>query len=99
MTMKKKSRLHADDSRPPPEAAGTPVIWFGAGRPTDETDSQVARLSALAVQVFGSRDKADRWLRRPRREFGDLCPLEMMETPAGARQVELLLAQRAPSGA
>lgn len=57
----------------------------------DETDLRTARLTALAVKVFGSRDRAMRWLRRPRREFGGISPLEMMETEAAATQVEALL--------
>lgn len=61
--------------------------------PTDDADRRTARLTALAVKVFGNRDKAMRWLRRPRREFGDVSPLEMMETEAAAAQVELILAQ------
>lgn len=56
--------------------------------PPDEVELRVARLTALAVQVFGNRRKAMGWLRRPRREFGGISPLEMMETPAAARQVE-----------
>jgi hypothetical protein len=34
-----------------------------------------------------------RWLRRPRREFGGISALEMMDSEAGARQVEILLRQ------
>ena len=66
------------------------------GKPaqTDIADLRIARLTALAIAVFGNRDKAMRWLRRPRREFGGVCPLEMMETEAAARQVEMLLRQR-----
>ena len=76
------------------------MLWFGSGGPAeDETDRRVARLTALAVEILGGRDKAQRWLRRPHPEFGGLCPLEMMETPAGARQVDLLLAERATGGA
>lgn len=96
--MKKRSHRRIDDNSPPPKSTGTPVAWFGSGAPTDETDLRVAHLTALAIQIFGSRDKAERWLRRPRREFGDICPLEMLETPAGARQVELLLDQLAAGG-
>jgi len=59
----------------------------------DEADLRVARLSALAAQALGGQDKAQRWLQRPRREFGGISPLEMMESEAGARQVELLLSQ------
>lgn len=65
-----------------------------AGRPAsdDDADRRIARLSELAVAAFHSQDKALRWLHRPRHEFAGACPLEMMETPAGARQVEILLA-------
>lgn len=61
--------------------------------PIDATDLRIARVSALAVKVFGNQDRATRWLRRPRREFGGISPLEMMETEAAARQVEALLQQ------
>ena len=66
-----------------------------AGQPTliDAVDLRVARLSALAVEVFGSQRKAERWLRRPRREFGGISPLEMLESEAAARQVEYILRQ------
>lgn len=57
----------------------------------DETDRRIARLTQLAREVFRRQDKAERWLRLPRRDLGDISPLEMMETPAGARQVELML--------
>jgi len=61
--------------------------------PLDKADRGISRLTALAVKVFGDPDKARRWLRRPRREFGGISPLEMMETEAAARQVEALLQQ------
>lgn len=61
--------------------------------PTDDADRRAARITRLAVKVFGNQDRATRWLRRPRREFGGISPLEMLETEAAARQVELLLAQ------
>jgi putative toxin-antitoxin system antitoxin component (TIGR02293 family) len=63
----------------------------GAAAPGDAADARVARLTALALQAFGNRDRAMRWLRRPRREFGGVSPLEMMESEAAARQVEALL--------
>ncbi len=66
------------------------VQWMERG---DATERRIARLTALATKVLGSADKAGRWLRRPRREFGGASPLEMMETAAAARQVELLLRQ------
>lgn len=64
-----------------------------AGRPAGEdVDQRIARLTDLAVTAFHSQGKALRWLHRPRHEFAGASPLEMMETPAGARQVEILLA-------
>lgn len=59
----------------------------------DDTDLRIARLTALAITAFRNRDKALRWLRRPRREFGGISALEMMDSEAGARQVEILLRQ------
>lgn len=61
---------------------------------SDDADARTARLTALAVEVFGTRDRAMRWLRQPLREFGGVAPLDMVETAAAARQVELMLAQR-----
>lgn len=62
----------------------------------DDADGRrVERLCALAERAFGGRERALRWLRRPRREFGGVSPLEMMETPAAARQVEAILVQLA----
>ena len=61
------------------------------GTDDDAVDRRIARLSQLAGQVFRRQDKAERWLRRPLRELGGICPLEMMETPAGARQIERML--------
>ena len=59
--------------------------------PLDAADRRVERLTALALRAFGNREKALRWLRRPRREFGGVAPLDMMETEAAAGQVEALL--------
>lgn len=59
----------------------------------DDADQRAERLTAMAIAAFGSRERALRWLRRPRREFGGTAPLEMVETPAAARQVETLLRQ------
>lgn len=54
-------------------------------------DPQEAALLELAIAAFGDRERALRWLRRPRREFGGAAPLEMLDTPAAARQVAALL--------
>lgn len=59
---------------------------------TNDTERRVARITGLAVSVFRSQAKAARWLNRPRNEFAGASPLEMLETPAGTRQVEIMLA-------
>ncbi len=59
--------------------------------PPDTDEAQEAALLELAVAAFGNRERALRWLRRPRREFGGAAPLEMLDTPAGVRQVAALL--------
>lgn len=64
------------------------------GRLTPEQSDRllrVLRLLALAEDTFGSRDKAATWLRRPTRPLADECPLDLLDTDAGARQVEELL--------
>ena len=61
----------------------------------DEVDRRIARLTCLAKDVFRRQDKAARWLRRPLADLAGMSPLEMMETPAGARLVESLLLQYA----
>lgn len=71
----------------------------GGRSETDAADARIARLSALAERAFAGRERAQRWLRRPLREFGGVAPLEMMETPAAARQVESLLRQLAETRA
>ena len=50
----------------------------------------VERNSVDPAQIEDVRE-ALRWLRRPRREFGGVAPLDMLDTPAAARQVEALL--------
>lgn len=74
------------------------INFVPGGDPTEDADRRTERLTALAVKVFGNRDRAMRWLRRPRREFGDISPLEMMETEAAARQVERFLVQFEATG-
>jgi putative toxin-antitoxin system antitoxin component (TIGR02293 family) len=61
----------------------------------EESDRAVrlARITALAEEVFGSEEKAFRWLRKPKRRFGSRTPLEMLVTEAGSRLVEELLYQ------
>ncbi len=59
----------------------------------EESDRAVrlARIAALAEQVFGDSERAWRWLRAAKRQFQGRTPLQLMATEAGARLVEELL--------
>jgi putative toxin-antitoxin system antitoxin component (TIGR02293 family) len=59
----------------------------------DESDRAVrlARIAALAEQVFGDRGRAWRWLRATKRQFTGRSPLQLSGTGAGARLIEELL--------
>ena len=52
---------------------------------------RVARVLAAAEETFGSREKAGTWLRRPTTALAGECPLELLDTDEGAREVETLL--------
>lgn len=54
---------------------------------------RVARIAAMAEQVFGEPERAWRWLRKPAQRFEGKAPLEMLASEAGARLVEEALVQ------
>jgi putative toxin-antitoxin system antitoxin component (TIGR02293 family) len=59
----------------------------------EETDKalRLERIAAQAERVFGDRDKAYRWLRKPKRELGGEPPLAFLASETGARVVEEML--------
>ena len=61
----------------------------------EESDKavRVARMTTLAERAFRDRDKAWRWLRKPKRRFAGKTPIEMLATEAGARLVEEMILQ------
>jgi putative toxin-antitoxin system antitoxin component (TIGR02293 family) len=61
----------------------------------EETDRmvRVARIVALAENVFGNLEKALLWLRAPDDRIGDRNPLSMLHTESGGRLVENMLWQ------
>jgi putative toxin-antitoxin system antitoxin component (TIGR02293 family) len=69
----------------------------GAGRhlSSDESDKalRAARVLAMAERVFGSREKAFSWMRKPKTRFDGETPMQMLATEAGARLVEQMLVQ------
>ena len=54
---------------------------------------QARRVIAHAESVFGDKEKASRWMRKPKRRFEGRTPMEMLETEAGAEQVDNMLGQ------
>lgn len=61
----------------------------------DEADRTVrlARILALAEQVFGNREKALAWLRTPDETLHDRTAISMLDTEIGGRIVEKMLWQ------
>jgi putative toxin-antitoxin system antitoxin component (TIGR02293 family) len=54
---------------------------------------RMARLLSQAESVYGSRQRALAWLRRPNPRLRNRTPLEMAKTDTGSRIVEELLVQ------
>lgn len=52
---------------------------------------RIARIFALAKDVFEDEERAIEWLRRPQFGLGDRIPLDLINTEVGAREVESLL--------
>jgi putative toxin-antitoxin system antitoxin component (TIGR02293 family) len=64
-------------------------------RDLEESDRLVrlARIQALAEDVFGDSKRANRWLREGLGILGDKSPLDVARTDAGARVIEQILAK------
>src|ERR1035438_6700734 len=54
---------------------------------------RVIRVVSLAESVYGSRERALAWLRRPHPRIGARVPLSLLNTDTGSRIVEELLIQ------
>ena len=52
---------------------------------------RVARIFALASSVLENEDMARKWLHRPQRGLGGRVPIQVIQTEAGAQEVEDLL--------
>lgn len=48
----------------------------------------IVEATARAMEVFGTREKALRWLNTPVRSLGDRTPLSLLDTPEGVGQVQ-----------
>src|ERR1051326_8178748 len=62
----------------------------------DESDKavRVARITAMAEQVFGEPERAWRWLRKRKERFRGRTPIGMLATGAGATPGEAMIVQR-----
>ena len=49
--------------------------------------SPAVEVAVRAMEVFGDREKALRWLRSPIRSLGDHIPLSLLNSPAGLARV------------
>ncbi|HXB72198.1 MAG TPA: MbcA/ParS/Xre antitoxin family protein [Candidatus Acidoferrales bacterium] len=47
----------------------------------------VVDVVAKAIEVFGTRERALRWLKTPVRSLGDQTPVSLLNTPEGVAQV------------
>jgi putative toxin-antitoxin system antitoxin component (TIGR02293 family) len=54
---------------------------------------RVVRITKLAEQIFGAREKAQRWLRKPNRGLGGIVPVDLLQSESGAVLVEQALQQ------
>jgi uncharacterized protein (DUF2384 family) len=48
----------------------------------------IVEVTARAMEVFGTREKALRWLNSPVRSLGDRTPLLLLNTPEGVAQIQ-----------
>jgi putative toxin-antitoxin system antitoxin component (TIGR02293 family) len=51
------------------------------------------RLYRFAVNVFGEQERALRWLGKPKHDFEERTPIQMLRTESGGRLVEEMLVQ------
>ena len=61
----------------------------------DESDRvlRAIRVLSLAQAIYGSRERALAWLRKPNPRLDDRVPLSLLKTDTGSRMVEELLVQ------
>lgn len=59
----------------------------------DESDRtlRMARVVALANEVLGAEDKAQRWMAAPNRALGGKKPFDQLDTELGVQSVEAVL--------
>jgi len=69
-------------ARPP----AAPGLYRRAAQ--SERLTRIGKTIRLAEEVFGSRDRALKWLHEPKRKFRDKTPFGLLATTEGGRLVE-----------
>jgi putative toxin-antitoxin system antitoxin component (TIGR02293 family) len=59
--------------------------------PEADSIARLLRVTEAARTTFGEADFASKWLRLPNPALNDRVPIELAETDAGAREVEVIL--------
>src|SRR5271167_489716 len=61
----------------------------------DESDklARLLRVYDQTVHVFGDKERALRWLNKPKHRFAERTPIQMLRTELGGRMVEEMLGQ------
>jgi putative toxin-antitoxin system antitoxin component (TIGR02293 family) len=73
-------------------ASGSMEHRDGANMALLESDP-IVNVLTRAVEVFGTREKALRWLRTPVRSLGNKTPISLANTPEGLARVQDVLGQ------
>jgi hypothetical protein len=58
-----------------------------------DLSARLDRIIQLAMEVFGTKEKAIQWLKRPSRPLGSEMPWALLDTDAGTQRVEPELRQ------
>ena len=53
--------------------------------------ARLVRMMARAEEALGSREKGQRWMRKPNRALSGRRPIELLESDIGSRMVERIL--------
>ena len=73
------------------------VIDAKNGRPLTANETgcflRAVKIRAMAEAVLGNSEMALAWLRKPRRSFGGISAMELLQTEAGGQVVEEILGQ------
>lgn len=85
--------LSAETGEPEASLLRVPLERLAVLDDAPGTRVRLERLLHFADRVFGDPGEADHWMRTAQTVFGGKSPLELLDTEAGAREVERALAR------